>query len=309
LALPTKGKLGLFIKRLLPSVTLPAQQDVWSIGIYVGESPFNFKSPSDINNPVLTGKDVSDVPAKSIADPFILKADRMWYLFFEVMNQRTAKGEIAVASSKDGMKWTYQQIVLSELFHLSYPYVFEWMSDYYMVPESFQAGSIRLYRASKFPTNWSFAGILKSGKYLVDTSIFRFDNKWWLFTETNPNAKHDTLRLFHATELMGPWLEHPHSPIVEGNPHIARPGGRVIVVNDTVIRYAQDCYPAYGTQVRAFEITELTPNSYHEQGVDESRVILTPSGSGWNASGMHHIDPHIMDDGRWLAAVDGWHPE
>src|SRR5262245_13276304 len=67
----------------------------------------------------------------------------------------------------------------------------------------------------------------------------------------------DTLRLFYSEDLLGPWVEHPKSPIVSGKPHIARPGGRVIVSGDRVIRYAQDDTPRYGNQVWAFEIVRL----------------------------------------------------
>jgi hypothetical protein len=77
------------------------------------------------------------------------------------------------------------------------------------------------------------------------------------------------------------------------------------VLNDTIIRYAQDCYPIYGTQLRSFEITELGTKTYREREVIEEPV-LKPAGSGWNASGMHHIDAHQLADGRWMACVDGW---
>ena len=33
------------------------------------------------------------------------------------------------------------------------------------------------------------------------------------------------------------------------------------------------------------------------------------SGQGWNATGMHHLDAWQLDDGVWLAAVDGNHQE
>jgi hypothetical protein len=36
------------------------------------------------------------------------------------------EGEIGLATSEDGLKWDYKQVVLNEPFHLSYPYVFEW---------------------------------------------------------------------------------------------------------------------------------------------------------------------------------------
>jgi hypothetical protein len=77
-----------------------------------------------------------------------------------------------------------------------------------------------------------------------------------------------------------------------------------LVLDHQIIRFAQDCIPTYGTQVRAFEISELTTKSYHEEENCHS-PILTASGSGWNHMGMHHIDPHLISDGRWVACVDG----
>jgi hypothetical protein len=32
--------------------------------------------------------------------------------------------------------------------------------------------------------------------------------------------------------------------------------------------------------------------------------VLVPDGSGWNASGMHHVDAHQVGE-SWLACVDG----
>ena len=279
---------------------------IWSIGIYVGESVLCFKSSEYINNPVMTRDDISDVNAAFIADPFMLKFNRTWYMFFEVMNRETGKGQVGLASSEDGRKWAYQQIVLAEPFHLSYPYIFEFNNDYYMIPECYETGSIRLYKASRFPTHWSFFRTLLSGRYFVDSSVFRYDNRWWLYADTSADMKHNTLSLYYADELTGPWLEHPKSPIMKGNAQAARPAGRVMVLDDRVIRYAQDCIPAYGTQVLAFEITELTVRDYHER-IATVKPILAASGSGWNASGSHHIDPHPLGDGRWIACVDGFY--
>lgn len=304
-----KKPLKRFIKKLLfpksksPSSYRPRHQ--WAIGIYVGESPFEFSPLRGVNNPILTSENVTDVSASFVADPFMLRVDQTWHMFFEVQNRQRRKGEIGLATSEDGLKWTYQQIVLTEPFHLSYPYVFEWLNDYYMIPETHEAGSIRLYKALKFPIHWSFVGTLLDGQVFLDASIFRYSDKWWLFTETNPAHKYDTLCLYYADDLWGPWLEHPASPLITGNGHIARPAGRVLVINDRVVRYTQDCDPIYGTQVRAFEVIELTPTLYREREVYR-RPILTGSGTGWNGSGMHHIDPHLLADGSWIACVDGW---
>lgn len=277
----------------------------WSIGIYVGTSPFDFHPPENVNNPVLTCEAVSDVPADFVADPFMLKVNHTWYMFFEVMNRQTDRGEIGLAISENGMTWTYQQIVLVEPFHLSYPYVFEWMNDCYMIPETSAVDSVRLYKASQFPLEWSYVGTLVSGLRFADSSVVHHAGKWWLFTETSRQMKFDTLRLYHADDLTGPWCEHPKSPIIEGNPSFARPAGRIVASRNRLIRYAQDCDPVYGTKVRACEIHELTTGSYREHEAEGS-PILSGNGTGWNRDGMHHIDPHRLEDGRWIACVDGW---
>lgn len=284
----------------------PSKRGVFSIGIYSGKSPFELVPLDNVANPVLTREHVSDVDAALVADPFMINTDRLWYMFFEALNRESNKGNIALAISDNGLEWDYQQIILTEHFHLSYPYVFEWQSEYYMVPECYETDSVRLYKAADFPRKWSFVGAILKGTDYVDPSIFRFDNRWWLFVGhgTAPERA-DILRLYYADGLMGPWLEHPESPIIEGDTRRARPAGRVLVFNDKVIRYAQDCYPVYGTQVRAFEITELSRTTYREREVVEKNPVLTASGIGWNSSGMHHIDGHLMHDGRWLSCVDG----
>jgi hypothetical protein len=280
-------------------------QQEWSIGIYTGTSPYAFVPSPQVQNPVLTRLDVSDVPAAFVADPFMLRVDGTWYMFFEVMNQQTGKGEIGLAISHNAVQWQYQRLVLREPFHLSYPYVFAWQGNYYMVPESYQAGAVRLYQARQFPLEWGCVATLLHGPYFADASLCGYNNRWWLFTETNPDFTHDTLSLYYADDLLGPWTAHPASPIIARNPHIARPGGRVIVGADRVIRYTQDCYPTYGMQVRAFDITTLTPTAYHETA-GARQPVLTGRGLGWNASGMHHVDPHRLDNGSWLACVDGF---
>jgi hypothetical protein len=115
---------------------------------------------------------------------------------------------------------------------------------------------------------------------------------------------HDTLLLFHADALEGPWREHPRSPILSGDASRARPGGRVTREAHRLIRFGQDCVESYGRALRAFEVTSLSASEFTEQELPESPV-LTASGRRWNANGMHHADPHQLESGHWLACVDG----
>jgi hypothetical protein len=275
---------------------------MWSIGIYTGDSPFHLRAPAQTINPVMTAADVTDVPAQFVADPFMLHTDGRWYMFFEVLNRESRHGVIGLATSDDAFTWTYQRVVLEERFHLSYPYVFEWEGNHYMVPETLGASALRLYKADEFPTRWTFQKQLIEGAH-ADPSVVRFDDLWWLFTCTMP-YRHDVLRLYFARDLDGPWKEHPRSPIVNNDKRRARPAGRILQVDGHLVRFAQDCAPDYGTRVRAFEINELTRETFVEKEHPTSPV-LSPSGQDWNALGMHHVDAHRHQDHGWIACVDG----
>jgi hypothetical protein len=271
---------------------------MWSIGIYTGDSPYHLSPAAEIRNPVLTNASVSDVSATFVADPFMLGG----YMFFEILN-KDSRGKIGLATSDNGFDWTYQQIVLSEDFHLSYPYVFEWENAYYMIPETLGANAACLYQADDFPTRWSLKARLIDGP-CADPSIVRFRDLWWLFVCSTPYG-HDTLRLYFAEELTGPWREHPRSPLIDRDPGRARPAGRILTLDDRLVRFAQDCVPLYGSRVRAFDILELNTTHYVEVE-NLASPVLQPNGAGWSALGMHHVDAHQQPNGSWLACVDGF---
>ena len=283
--------------------TVSWTQRAWSIGIYRGPSPLELRPGLWAGNPVLTPADVSDMHADLIADPFMLAAGGRWYMFFEALDWERNRGTLGVASSDDLASWRYERIVLQEPFHLSYPYVFAHDGEHFLVPETYQAGAVRLYRARRFPWEWSWECDLLRGERLVDPSLCRHEGRWWLFVGCGQGA--DTLRLLSASDLRGPWTEHPRSPIVTGDVRRARPAGRVVPWGSSVIRYAQDGAPTYGAAVRAFEITALTPRHYEERE-PEGRLVLSAARRRWNGGGMHHVDPHEIAAGRWVACVDGW---
>ena len=98
---------------------------------------------------------------------------------------------------------------------------------------------------------------------------------------------------------------HPQSPLVCNSPNFARPGGRVVLYNGSIYRYAQDEIPYYGTKVWAFRITELTELTYTEEPVSEEPV-LQPGHEWWNNAGMHTVDAHQTASNEWIALVDGF---
>lgn len=274
---------------------------VWSIHVRKTNAPLTSPEQTvDWLAPAVKPEDVTDVDAAFVADPFLMHDHNGYYLFFEVLNRKTNRGEIGLALSDEGEKWTYDGIVLNEEFHLSYPHVIKQGNEYYMVPESVEAGGIYLYKATEFPYKWERNKQLAAGSY-TDATLFQHADKWWMFAAGLDN---ETLHLFWAEELEGEWKPHVCSPLITNDKSNSRPARRVAVENDKLYRYAQDDGPYYGHSVKAFHITKLSESVYEEK---EIGMVLAGSGidGDWRRDGMHHIDQLQLEDGHWLEAVDG----
>ena len=258
-----------------------------------------------VTNPVLTAEDVTDVPAEFVADPFMIRVDGRWHLFFELFHAELAKGLIALATSSDTRTWEYHGVVLDEPFHLSYPHVFTWDDDIYMIPETLALGGIALYRAEPFPTRWRRIDTLIQGEF-ADPTPFRHGEDWWLFaSKLEPRC--NTLQLFHAASLTSRWSEHPASPVIVGDARRARPAGRVVSSGGSLIRFAQDGIPHYGQAVRASRYSHsrrpLIRNGSHRPRLSWRLAI-----SSGTEDSVHHVDAHEVLPGRWIACVDGSRP-
>jgi hypothetical protein len=278
----------------------------WAIGLYAGPDPLHLAPMDGVRNPILTRESVLDVDAGFVADPFLFHHEDRWYCFYEVLNEDTGLGEIAVSSSADMRSWSYEGIALVEPYHLSYPLVFEADGTPHLVVESSAARVVRAYRATDFPRRWEPAVDLLDDGPRHDPTLFAHDGRWWLFTGgRDERRKWGRLDLHVADHPLGPFEPHPASPVVENDPTVARPAGRVIRHEGRLIRFGQDCTSIYGREVSAAVIDCLTPNEYAETPLRE-HPILRGTGSGWNRSRMHHLDAHELPDGSWIAAVDGW---
>jgi len=278
--------------------------DTWSIGIYTGTSPFQLSDPPNVTNPVLTPADVTDFHVNIVAHPFMVVSGSRYYLFFTAKNAEAEEvSGIGLAESGNGTDWKYSRMVLKEPFVLSYPYVFKYQNDYYMIPESYTEEFLRLYKAVQFPYTWKYEKDLLAGDTYISASVVEYQGMWWMFVGREGN---ETLRLFYASDLKTHWQEHPLSPIVARDPHIARPGGRALVIEGKLYRIGQDCEPTYGHQARAFQITEISTTAYGEES--DGIPLVKASSKGWNAEAMHHVDLHQLGKDKWIAAVDAKGP-
>lgn len=295
----------------------------WSVGVFYGDSPFTLKPIEQVNigrdenaawpvaNPVFTCASVSASGFYSnfVADPFLYAQGDVLYLFFEMKNSITMQGDIGVARSIDkGATWQHLGVALDEKWHLSYPYVFDYNGQIYMMPEGSANGDLRLYRAEDFPLKWTLEKIIMK-KPLVDSFVVNYNNKYWLFGSDHSGIgtkKNGQLEIWYSTSPLGPWRPHRKNPIYNTNKSMgARNGGRPFEYNGHLYRTGQDCGDTYGRRVRVFKIEILNEDEFLEVEVPLGLEEPIKGRNAWNGARYHHLDVQRLSSGEWIGVMDG----
>ncbi|KAL2249344.1 glycosyltransferase family protein 64 protein C5 [Sesamum indicum] len=295
----------------------------WALGVFYGDSPFSLKPIEAMNvwkdksaawpvaNPVITCASVSDAgfPSNFVADPFLYAQGEILYLFYETKNSITMQGDIGVARSIDkGATWKQLGIALDEDWHLSYPYVFEYNGNIYMMPEGSANGDLRLYRAIDFPLKWTLHKVIMK-KPLVDSFMIPREGKFWLFGSDHTGIgtkKNGQLEIWHSSSPLGPWKPHKKNPIYNTDKSMgARNGGRPFVYKGNLYRIGQDCGQTYGHRIRVFRVEVLNTEEFKEVEVPFPSKEPAKGRNAWNGARNHHLDVQQLSSGQWIAVLDG----
>jgi len=205
-------------------------------------------------------------PDRYWADPFVIARGENYYVFIEEKLYQTGLGRIACLTlDKDG-NLLLNQSVLERPYHLSYPFIFEYHDEMYMLPESAQNRTLEVYRCKQFPDQWEFVKNLMFDMYVVDATLFEHKDKWWLFAniKTEGGSSLDKLYLFSANHpLAEVWDPHPRNPII-ADIHSARPAGRIFERDGELIRPSQDSSRRYGYALNFNRITLFDSMNYDE---------------------------------------------
>ncbi len=208
-------------------------------------------------------------PADRIwADPHILKRQGRYHVFIEEMLFAENKGFISVLEIGEDGHYSQPVKVLERPYHLSYPQVFEWRGELYMLPETSANRTIELYRCERFPDRWRLQRVLMDDIDAVDASLLHENGRWWLFCAIKPHpaaSENDELHLFHSDDLLtGDWKPHPRNPVVS-DVRYARPAGKPYRHLGRRIRPSQNCAGIYGHGFNLNVITQLDENRYREE--------------------------------------------
>ncbi len=206
------------------------------------------------------------------ADPFPWQHDGKYYIFFEELLFAEEKGRLRVMEVKRDGTWTDPVTILERDYHFSYPFLFEWEDELYMLPETMQNGTIELYRCTSFPHQWKLHKVIMEDIKAVDATLLQRDGRWWMFVSqaVESGDAWDEVSLFYADTPFGPWTPHPCNPI-RSDVRSARPAGWLFERDGRLYRPAQDCSVRYGYALSINEITRLDTERYEE--VEVERIL------------------------------------
>ena len=204
------------------------------------------------------------------ADPFPIRVGNEYYIFHEEAPLSHYKGSIVLSVVDNAGKIAGPIPILEKDYHLSYPFVFQWDGEFFMIPETSSHHQVELYHCVAFPSRWKLERVLLSGLAASDpTPAFVF-GKWWLFASIPVSGAGTSgeLHLFYADSPLGPWTPHRANP-VKSDVRSARPAGRIFENDGHFYRPAQDCSRRYGYAVSINRILQLNPDTYREVEVDK----------------------------------------
>ena len=214
------------------------------------------------------------------ADPFPVYHKSKLYVFFEEKKFVEKNGFISVLTIDNDGSISNSKKILEENFHLSYPFIILFNNDYYMIPETSSNNKISLYKCDKFPYKWSLHKHLMHNVRAVDTTIFYYDNYYWMFTniaESDGSSTWDELFLFFSKDLFSDdWNAHPMNPIIS-DVSKARPAGNIFFSKGEIIRPSQNNSISYGGLVEFNKIITLTKTKYQEINIKSSDISFDKS--------------------------------
>jgi len=237
-------------------------------------------------------------PAKkeSFADPFIIKLKDKTYILYEDLYLPKNKANVSAAIIDNGSLRLIRKNIIEKAHHISFPFIFEYKNEIYLLLEEWRTNQLSLYKAKKFPNIWEKLSILLTDVAAIDPVIFQQDNFWWLFFTRRDSDPNYRLYIYYSENLFGPWKPHKRNP-VKTDVRSSRPAGNLFYYNGNLIRPAQDCSETYGGRIALNKVIALNPYEFKE----EPLFFIRPKRNEHFNKGIHTInaaDNIIVIDGK-----------
>ena len=197
------------------------------------------------------------------ADPLLFSDGYKTWLFVEAFSYERHKGEIGVFEIKDGKAVNFQRVIETST-HMSYPFVFEYQNEYYMIPETGAAKEIVLYKAESFPYSWKREKVLLTGEVYRDSTVFKDEEgnlKVLSYKQIGTNRFN--VRYYLTTFN----LDMNKMELVLQNQEVDkhqknRPAGPFFKSDGSFYRVSQKCDRAYGESIYVYSTDISTNNQF-----------------------------------------------
>jgi hypothetical protein len=217
------------------------------------------------------------------ADPFLFVHNDSLYLFVETKPNNKKAHISAYFVNKNNLKAEYLGVAVNEDFHLSYPALYEYNGEIFMMPESQKSGKSIVYKAVDFPLKWVkcdtvFEFPVKDPTLLKitdSTGIVYYGEKMMLYRS----------KFIFQNNKFKTWDKEYLRAGVN-----SRPGGSILVMEQDTFLFLQNNFFGYGSGLDALNI-----KSNQAQSVLGAHENFAPFGAG-----MHHLNTIVFDNKVYL---------
>lgn len=204
------------------------------------------------------------------ADPFLIEHNGEKFLFVEAFEKKKEIGRIGFFRSSDN--FTQLSLLITKKYHLSYPNVFLFENNFYMIPETSENGTIDLYIFNDFPFSISFKNTIMKGNYVDTSVVLKFEKSFLLSTYDNKSKKN----IFFLYDM-----EKQQCEIIktfDDDLHVLRPAGNAYVRNGRLFMPFQNCRKKYGENIIIKELKILNKDieicEESHTFIEENKLIL-----------------------------------
>lgn len=266
-----------------------AKYSYWTIIISKGNF---FKSNLNKLKPLI-------LPKKEFwADPFLLNHKKDKYVFFENYEYNKQKGKISCGRIV-GNELKDIVDVMTKDYHLSYPSIFNYKDDLFMIPETHQNYRLEIYRCVSFPNDWELYSTAFEGEQIVDCNFFEdsLNNKWLFLNKKSPNTDGcSDLYIYLIDSLsLNKIIPHNENPVIT-NSLKARNAGPIFKHLGKIYRPSQiNSNAIYGRGLNVNEIVHLDIDNYEEKTIQKCLPFFKK-----NIQGIHHLHQY---DGTFVTDI------
>ena len=221
------------------------------------------------------------------ADPFLYKYKNRDYLFFENFNIKKQKGKISVGELINNSLVNIKDI-LNFNYHMSYPFVFNFKKNIFLIPETSSKKRIEIWKSVSFPYKWKLYKILFENESHADVTLLKNKKNIWLFSNKSVDKFNDHLSELYIYKVMdsnfNKILSHQHNPVI-CDTRRARNAGNFYFEKNIIIRPSQiNLKNIYGYGLNLNKIKKLSLNNY----VEENYLKIIPK-KKLSFTGIHHL--------------------